>query len=151
MTDTTHNVVTDLVALERSLERQAHAAIAAHARDETAGPRVFLVCDFEYKFRREAHGGWAYGREPKYDQRGRRKEEKIRWPFHTIAAAAWMVVRFDGQSDIPEIAEPVVMTLGETDLFDRIIAKYHRRRTADRDSGLGGTGLPSDSASEGNR
>ena len=129
MTDTTHNVVTDLVALERSLERQAHAAIAAHARDETAGPRVFLVCDFEYKFRREAHGGWAYGREPKYDQRGRRKEEKIRWPFHTIAAAAWMVVRFDGQSDIPEIAEPVVITLanyGETDilrgLFDALDA-----------------------------
>ena len=113
MTDITENGVTDLVALERLLERQAHAAIAAHARDETTGPRVFLVCDFEFKFRREAHGAWAYGREPKYDQRGRRKEEKIRWPFHTIAAAAWMVVRFDGQSDVPEIAEPVVMTLAD--------------------------------------
>ena len=113
MTDNTHNGVTDLVALERSLERQAHAAIAAHSRDETTGPRVFLVCDFEYKFRREAHRGWAYGREPKYDKHGRRIEEKIRWPFQTIAAAAWMVVRFDGQSDVPEIAEPVVMTLAD--------------------------------------
>jgi len=113
MTDNTHNDVTDLVALERSLERQAHAAIAAHARDETTGPRVFLVCDFEYKFRREAHEAWAYGREPRYDKRGHRIAEKIRWPFHTIAAAAWMVVRFDGQSDIPEIAEPVVMTLAD--------------------------------------
>ncbi|MBH9538181.1 hypothetical protein [Novosphingopyxis sp. YJ-S2-01] len=120
MTDNTLNVAADLVALERSLERQAHAAIAAHARDETTGPRVFLVCDFEYKFRRDAHEAWTYGRGPKYDQRGRRKEEKLRWPFHMIAAAAWMVVRFDGQSDLPEISEPVVMTLAdytETDIL----------------------------------
>ena len=120
MTHTTHKVTTDLLALERSLERQAHAAIAAHARDETYGPRVFLVCDFEYKFRREAHRAWSYGREPKYDQRGSRKEQKVRWPFQMIAAAAWMVIRFDGQGDIPEIAEPVVMTLAdytETDIL----------------------------------
>ena len=113
MTDNIHIIVTDLAAWERTIERQANAWLAARAREETSCPRVFLVCDFEFKFRREAHGAWSYGREPKYDQRGRRKEEKIRWPFHTIAAAAWMVVRFDSQSDVPEIAEPVVMTLAD--------------------------------------
>ena len=120
MTDNIHIIATDPAAWERTLERQAHAWLAARAREETRCPRVFLVCDFEFKFRREAHGAWSYGREPKYDQRGRRKEEKIRWPFHNIAAAAWMVVRFDGQSDVPEIAEPVVMTLAdysETDIL----------------------------------
>ena len=129
MTDNIHTFATNLAAWERSLERQANAWIAARARDATTCPRVYLVCDFEYKFRRESHEAWAYGREPKYDQRGRRKEEKIRWPFHTIAAAAWMVVRFDGQGDLPEIAEPVVMTLAdytETDilrgLFDTLDA-----------------------------
>lgn len=113
MTDNIHTITTDLAAWERTLERQANAWLVARAREETSCPRVFLVCDFEYKFRREAHGAWAYGRQPKYDQRGRRTEERIRWPFHTIAAAAWMVVRFDGQSHVPEIAEPVVMTLAD--------------------------------------
>lgn len=113
MTDNIHTIVTDLAAWERSLERQANAWIAARSREETSCPRVFLVCDFEYKFRREAHGGWTYGREPRYDKHGHRIEEKIRWPFQSIAAAAWMVVRFDGRSDVPEIAEPVVMTLAD--------------------------------------
>ena len=120
MTDNIHTIATDLAAWERSLERQANTWLAARARDETTCPRVLLVCDFEYKFRREAHKAWSYGREPRYDKRGHRIEEKIRWPFHTIAAAAWMVVRFDGHSDVPEIAEPVVMTLAdhtETDIL----------------------------------
>lgn len=137
MTDNIHTIATDLAAWERTLERQANAWLAARAREETSCPRVFLVCDFEFKFRREAHVAWAYGREPKYDRRGRRIEEKIRWPFHTIAAAAWMVVRFDGQSDVPEIAEPVVMTLAdysETDIlrgfFDALDGIGHEARKA---------------------
>ena len=71
----------------------------------------------------------------------------------TYATLRRQSVLADARTDLglEKSAEPIVMTLGETDLFDRIIAKYHRRRTADRDSGLGGTGLPSDSASEGNR
>ena len=120
MTNNIHTIATDRAAWERTLERQANAWLAARAQDEATSPRAFLVCDFEYKFRREAHEAWTYGREPKYDQRGRRKEEKIRWPFHMIAAAAWMVVRFDGQSDLPEISEAVVMTLAdytETDIL----------------------------------
>lgn len=129
MTDNIHTIATDLAAWERSLERQANAWLAARARDETTCPRTFLFCDFEYRFRREAQEAWAYGREPRYDGRGRRIEEKIRWPFHTIAAASWMVVRCDGRGDVPEIAEPVVMTLAdytETDilrgLFDTLDA-----------------------------
>lgn len=113
MTDNIHTIATDLSAWERSLERQANTWLAARAQQMTSCPRVFLVCDFEYRFRCEAHGAWAYGREPKYDKHGHRIEEKVRWPFQTIAAAAWMVVRFDGQSDVPEIAEPVVMTLAD--------------------------------------
>ncbi len=113
MTDNIHTIATDLAVWERSLERQANAWLAARARDGATCPRVYLVCDFEYRFRCETHGAWAYGREPKYDHLGRRKKEKVRWPFQTIAAAAWMVVRFDGNSDVPEIADPVVMTLAD--------------------------------------
>ena len=48
-------------------------------------------------------------------------------------------------------AEPIVMALGVTNLFDRIIAKYHGRGADDRADFLGGTGLPSDTAKESGR
>ena len=135
MTDNIHTIATDRAAWERSLEQQVNAWLAARAQQMRSCPRVFLVCDFEYRFRCEAHGAWAYGREPKYDHLGRRKKEKVRWPFQTIAAAAWMVVRFDGQSDVPEIAEPVVMTLADhaevdilSGLFDALDSVGHAAR-----------------------
>lgn len=134
MTDNIHTIATDLAAWERSLERQANAWIAARSREETSCPRVFLVCDFEYRFRCEAHGAWAYGREPKFDHLGRRKKEKIRWPFQIIAAAAWMVIRFNGQSDVPEIAEPVVMTLTDYTETDILRGLFDALDTIGRDA-----------------
>ena len=81
----------DLSALQLSLEREANSRIAANAKDE-AKPKAFLVCDFEYLYRREMHEAWAYGRAPERDARGQTKVPKIKWPFHTIAAASWIEI-----------------------------------------------------------
>jgi hypothetical protein len=113
MTDYTYCAATELMALQRSWEREAQAIIAAKEGDNAAQARTFLVCDFEYLFRRDAHEAWCYGREPEHDERGRVKSPKIRWPFHTIAAASWTVLRFSPGSDVPEIDAPVVMTLAD--------------------------------------
>lgn len=124
MNDRTDTGATDLIALQRSLEREAQVFLAAKTTDIGARPRTFLVCDFEYLFRREAHAAWNYGREPEYDDRGNVKKPKIRWPFHTIAAASWAVVRFDGHGDIPEMDKPVVMTLEDHDEADILRAFF---------------------------
>ena len=69
----------------------------------------------------------------------------------TYATLRRRTVLADARGDLglEKSAEPIVMGLGVDDLFDRIIAKYHHRGTGDRDSVLGGTGLPSDTAKEG--
>ena len=115
MTYITDTGANDLFALERTLEREAQAILNAKASENRAGTRTFLVCDFEYRFRREAHAAWAYRREPERDRNGRAKVPKIHWPFHDIAAASWMVMRFDARSDLPELEAPVVMTLEDHD------------------------------------
>jgi hypothetical protein len=102
----------DLYALETSLGREANLRIAANAKDE-AKPKAFLMCDFEYLFRREMHDAWTYGRAPERDARGQTKVPRIKWPFQSIAAASWMVVRIDAQGSVITIEPPVVMTLGE--------------------------------------
>ncbi len=102
----------DLSALQLSLEREANSRIAANAKDE-AKPKAFLICDFEYLFRRKAHEAWSYGRAPDLDARGRERTSRIKWPFQTIAAASWMIVRIDAQGSVITIDPPVVMTLGD--------------------------------------
>lgn len=111
MTHITDTSASDLRALERSLERDAQAIINAKAGGCWAKKRTFLVCDFEYRFRREAHAAWAYGRKPERDRNDRVQAPKIHWPFHDVAAASWMVMRFDARSDVPELDAPVVMSL----------------------------------------
>lgn len=117
MIDNTTTTAGDLQALERSLERQAQAIIDARTNNEVTSPstRTFIVCDFEYRFRRSAHKAWAYGREPEYDERGNVKPPKLRWPFHDIAAASWIVMRYAKGSDVPEIEAPQVWSLEESD------------------------------------
>lgn len=46
-------------------------------------------------------------------------------------------------------AEPVVMSLGSSDVFDRIVAKYHSRGNAGATTAWGGTGKPESGAGAG--
>lgn len=102
----------DLYALQTALEREANSRIAANATGEVK-PKAFLICDFEYLFRRKAYEAWCYGRAPERDVRGQTKVPKIKWAFQTIAAASWMVVRIDAQGSVITIEPPIVMTLGD--------------------------------------
>ena len=53
-----------------------------------------------------------------------------------------------GDLGLDEGAEPIFMTLGQPDLFDRIVAKYHQPEGAAAASRWGGTGLPQDPSTE---
>lgn len=126
MTDTTAKTdlpEIDLYALQTALEREANSRIAANAKDEPK-PKAFLVCDFEYLFRREIHEAWTYGRAPERDARGQTKVPRIKWPFQTIAAASWMIVRIDAQGSLITIDPPVVMTLGDYREVEVLIAFF---------------------------
>lgn len=115
----------NLLALQRSLEREAQAIIEANAERNCASAQTYLVADFEYRYRRETHAAWRYGRDPEYDERGRVKMPKIRWPFHVIASASWIVLRFEPGADVPTVSGPVVMTLEdhyETDILKAFFA-----------------------------
>ena len=67
---------------------------------------TLIVADFEYSYDSERHGGYALAE-------GKAAERKIRWPFHRIAAASWLVLRFAPGKTVPEIEESVVLT-GDT-------------------------------------
>ncbi len=126
MTDFTNQsdpIEIDLYALQTALQREANSHIAANAKDE-AKPKAFLICDFEYLFRREMHEAWAYGRAPERDARGQTKVPRIKWPFQTIAAASWMIVRIDAQGSLITIEPPVVMTLGDYREVEILIAFF---------------------------
>jgi len=70
-------------------------------------------------------------------------------PTYAILRRQSVLAEARSELGLEKGAEPIVMGLGVDDLFDKIIAKYHHRGTGDRDSVLGGTGLPSDTAQEG--
>lgn len=124
ITTTPDAVGADLYTLELSLQREVNSRFAANAKDEGARPQAFLVCDFEYLFRRDAFDAWCYVRGAECDDSGSVKVPKIKWPFHTIAAASWMVMRFDGHSAIPQIEPPVVMTLADHEEIDILKALF---------------------------
>ncbi|MBX7489533.1 3'-5' exonuclease [Qipengyuania sp. GH25] len=115
MSKTTNIFEDDLCALQRSLEREAQVIIDANSNTEDAAAigRTYVVCDFEYRFRRSAHDGWVYGREPDVDDRGKPKPPKIRWPFHDIAAVSWIVMRLTKGNDVPQIDGPFVLGLDD--------------------------------------
>lgn len=105
----------DLEALRRSLQREAQAMIDANPNDGVDRSRSYLVADFEYLFDRSEHEAWTYQRGPERDDRDRTKPAKIRWPFHRVATASWLILRFYPGDAEPVIDAPVVMTLEDYD------------------------------------
>lgn len=76
---------------------------SANAGADHTGPTTIIVADFEYEYDRGRHHAYAVAE-------GAGAEQSIRWPFHRIAAASWMVLRFRPDKVIPEIEDPVVLT-----------------------------------------
>lgn len=113
--DENHDAVTGPSDLENLLEREARM-FAARAKNSDAGrqtPLRLIVADFEYAYDRGSYAGYlvSEGKDGRHD---------IRWPFHHIATASWMVLRFDPQADVPIVEDFAVIANDEAD--ERAIA-----------------------------
>jgi len=76
----------------------------ANANGQVDGAQTIIVADFEYAWDRDRHHAYRVAE-------GASAEPTIRWPFHRVAAASWIVVRFVAGEALPEIAEPMVLTV----------------------------------------
>ncbi len=95
--------MTNPTKIEQQLAREANLFAARGSAGNKNGTRTYIVADFEYAYDRDRHHGYKVAE-------GVDAEEKIRWPFHRIAAASWCVMRFKPNSDTPEIQGPVVLS-----------------------------------------
>jgi len=89
--------------LQQQLAREANLFAARGSAGNQDRTRAYIVADFEYGYDRDRHNGYGVAE-------GKDAEEKIRWPFHRVAAASWCVMRFKPGSDTPEIQGPVVLS-----------------------------------------
>lgn len=97
-------------AFETSLEREARLFTAKSKFSDGDGrrPLRILVCDLEFIFDHEGHAAYL-------DAEGEGAEKKLRWVFHRVVAAAWMVMRFDPGSDVPNIEEAQTIARDDAD------------------------------------
>ena len=95
--------MTNPTEIERQLSREANLFAARGSAAHHDRTRTYIVADFEYGYDRDRHNGYGVAE-------GKDAEEKIRWPFHRVAAASWCVMRFKRGSDTPESQGPVVLS-----------------------------------------
>ncbi|MEQ5789268.1 hypothetical protein J3454_15360 [Erythrobacter sp. NFXS35] len=92
------------------LEREARA-FAARIQDNNAAlpaSRYLIIADLEFQYDRSRHDGYRVAE-------GEGAEQSVRWPFHRIAAASWLALRFDPATDVPVIEELKVVAADEAD------------------------------------
>jgi len=89
--------------LQQQLAREANLFAARGSAGNQDRTRTYIVADFEYAYDRDRYHGYSVAE-------GADAEDKIRWPFHRIAAVSWCVMRFKRGSDSPEIQGPVVLS-----------------------------------------
>lgn len=85
-------------ALERDARQFADRNKDAHGR--AAKPMHVVIADFEYLYHRAAHDCYVI-------TEGKAARPDIRWPFHRIAAASWLVLKFEPGADVPVVEELV--------------------------------------------
>lgn len=88
---------------ERELEQQASMFSMQAGRENEGAVRTYIVCDFEYAYDRARYDGYRVAE-------GADANDKLRWPFHTIAAASWTVMRFLPGIEKADIEPPVLMS-----------------------------------------
>jgi hypothetical protein len=96
--------------LAASLEREARAFAARLDKDDDALPasRHLIIADFEFEYDTSRYHGYCAGE-------GEGAQEFLRWPFHRVAAAAWLVLRIDPGVDVPVVEELKVIARDEAD------------------------------------
>lgn len=110
------------IAFEHELERQARQFSAHRCDADHKTSRTYIVADFEYIFDRDAH--YAYTVAEGANANESKKPNKIRWPFHHIASASWIALRFMPGQDVPEIEGPVVLSQGDTNELEMVEAFF---------------------------
>lgn len=102
--------------LALALERDARLFTArGKSGDGEQGKSLrLIVADFEYAWDRNAYAGYVVSE-------GKGARTDLRWPFHRVAAASWMVLRFDPQAEVPMVEECVVIANDEMDERDIVI------------------------------
>ena len=99
----------DLDRLARQLEHEARILVE-HKRDGRSNTsKRWIVFDLEFLFDRTRHDAYT-GIEGK-----EATEEKIRWPFHQVAAISWMSLEFISGEPVPRIEGPCVLTADDMD------------------------------------
>ncbi|MXO49635.1 hypothetical protein GRI69_15395 [Erythrobacter vulgaris] len=90
---------------EEALEREARKFLELDAEGRRArrGPQRIIVADFEYRWDRARYEGYRV-------EEGESAESSIRWPFHRIAAASWMQLRFETGEEVPVVESVIVLT-----------------------------------------
>lgn len=107
--------MTDIVNLDGDLDRlypslEHEARMFAARRDEERPARArWIVFDLEFLFDRSRHKAYVVA------EGSEARKERIRWPFHQVAAISWMALEFIAGESVPVIERPVVMTAGDSD------------------------------------
>ncbi|SFP07800.1 hypothetical protein [Qipengyuania nanhaisediminis] len=110
---------------EQALEREARKFLEldAEGRRVRRGLQRIIVADFEYRWDRSRYEGYCVAE-------GESAEPKIRWPFHRIAAASWMQLRFDSGEEVPTVESVIVLTGEEASEQEMVTQFFEALRQA---------------------
>lgn len=89
--------------LECLLQQQASQFSMRVGGENESAIKIYLICDFEFAYDRSRHDGYKVAE-------GASAEPRIRWPFHSIAAVCWQVMRCVPFLETPLFDPPVVMS-----------------------------------------
>ena len=118
----------DNLSLEETLEREARKFLELGCEEKRANrcPQRIIVADFEYRWDRSRYDGYRVAE-------GESAEPTIRWPFHRIAAASWLQLRFDPGEEVPAVESVAVLTedeASELEMIARFFEALHQVPTA---------------------
>jgi hypothetical protein len=104
------NLAASAPDLETALRQQARQFTARSQGKEGRGvPAIRLViADWEYAYDRSAYAAYQVAE-------GADGERDIRWPFHRIACATWMVLRLEPGAEVPLVETITTLAADEAD------------------------------------
>lgn len=108
----------DDLAFFATLSREADEYMIGRSGHEPAPVRSYIIADLEFRWNESALEAYRTAE-------GAAVPGRVRWPFDTIAAASWMVMRLRAGERVPEIEPPVVMTAetaSERDMAEALFA-----------------------------
>ena len=108
----------DSHATERRLQQQASKFKMRRQNESTNKVQSYIIFDLEFSYDYSKHRGYV-----SEDKTG--SEKKVRWPFHRVAAASWIIMRCTPGQHTPDFDDPVVLSLDkmtETEIVEAFFA-----------------------------